>query len=314
MRARRLMTLAAAVAVALAAAGCGGGSSSDNGGGGSGAVKEGGIFTLGSTNYIDTLNVFNYIEAGATISFLEIYPELVQYGPGLKEIVPSFAESWTVSPDGKTYTFKLRSGREVVGRPAAHVRGRCLDSEHDHQVPGPDGGARLVGRACDEGGCARPDHGRLPLRQAGRERAGTADVPVHPAQARVGEVHGQQRQGSEDLPAGGSPSGRVRWAVPGDQVRQEGPDRLQAQPGLVGPEAARRRGRLRLLHQRRLDDRRPPVGPDLGRRPGAVHGGERGQEDRASGDRDLSRAARSRTSPGTRIRTNPSTGSCSTRR
>ena len=110
MRARRLMMAAAALAVALAAVGCGGGSSSDNGGGGSGSVKEGGIFTLGSTNYIDTLNVFNYIEAGATVSFLEIYPELVQYGPGLKQIVPSYAESWTVSPDGKTYTFKLRPG------------------------------------------------------------------------------------------------------------------------------------------------------------------------------------------------------------
>src|SRR6476660_1692723 len=110
MRARRLLTIAAAVAVALAAGGCGGGGSSDNGGGGSGAVKEGGIFTLGSTNYIDTLNVFNYIEAGATVSFMEIYPELVQYSPGLTKIDPSYAESWTVSPDGKTYTFKLHSG------------------------------------------------------------------------------------------------------------------------------------------------------------------------------------------------------------
>src|ERR1041384_8352540 len=111
MRARRLMTVAAVLAAVLVAAGCGGGTSSNNNSaGGGGTVKQGGIFTLGSTNYIDTLNVFNYIEAGATVSFLEIYPELVQYGPGLKEIVPSFAESWTVSPDGKTYTFKLHSG------------------------------------------------------------------------------------------------------------------------------------------------------------------------------------------------------------
>src|SRR6478736_4942376 len=108
MRARRLMAAAVAMAVVLAAAGCGGGGSSGGGGGSGGTVKQGGIFTIGSTNYIDTLNVFNYIEAGATVSFLEIYPELVQYGPGLKQIVPSYAESWPVSPDGKTYTFKLR--------------------------------------------------------------------------------------------------------------------------------------------------------------------------------------------------------------
>ena len=110
MRARRLMTAAVALAAVLAATGCGGGSSGGGGGGGGGTIKQGGIFTLGSTNYIDTLNVFNYIEAGATVSFLEIYPELVQYGPGLKEIVPSYAESWTISPDGKTYTFKLQPG------------------------------------------------------------------------------------------------------------------------------------------------------------------------------------------------------------
>jgi len=110
MRARRLIAIAAAAAVALAAGGCGGGSSSNNGSGGGGTVKEGGIFTIGSTNYIDTLNVFNYIEAGATVSFLEIYPELVQYSPGLKDIIPSYAESWTISPDGKTYTFKLHPG------------------------------------------------------------------------------------------------------------------------------------------------------------------------------------------------------------
>jgi peptide/nickel transport system substrate-binding protein len=110
MRARRLLGAVALAAVLVVAAGCGSGSSGGTDGGTGGTVKQGGIFTLGSTNYIDTLNVFNYIEAGATVSFLEIYPELVQYSPGLKSIVPSFAESWTISPDGKTYTFKLHSG------------------------------------------------------------------------------------------------------------------------------------------------------------------------------------------------------------
>ena len=89
MRARRFLGVVALVAVLVAASGCGSGSGSDTGGTG-GSVKEGGIFTLGSTNYIDTLNVFNYIEAGATVSFMEIYPELVQYSPGLTQDRPEF--------------------------------------------------------------------------------------------------------------------------------------------------------------------------------------------------------------------------------
>ena len=38
-----------------------------------------------------------------------IYEGLTAIDKDLK-IVPGLAESWTVSPDGKTYTFKLRSG------------------------------------------------------------------------------------------------------------------------------------------------------------------------------------------------------------
>src|SRR4028119_1350622 len=38
-----------------------------------------------------------------------IYEGLTAVDKDLK-IVPGLAESWTVSPDGKTYSFKLRSG------------------------------------------------------------------------------------------------------------------------------------------------------------------------------------------------------------
>src|SRR5436190_15781569 len=114
MSGRRAFALGLLLVAVIAAAGCGGSSSNDNGtgggGGGSGTVKEGGIFTEGTTNYIDTLNPFNYIEAQSVTAFLEIYPTLVQYEPGLTEIGPNYATSWDTSADGKTWTYHLHSG------------------------------------------------------------------------------------------------------------------------------------------------------------------------------------------------------------
>jgi peptide/nickel transport system substrate-binding protein len=106
MRSRRLLAAAALAAVVLAA-GCGGSSGSS---GSSGTVKQGGVFTIGTTNYIDTLNPFNYIEAEAVTAYLEVYPELVQLAPNLTTYEGSYAKSWTHSSDFKTYTYVLNSG------------------------------------------------------------------------------------------------------------------------------------------------------------------------------------------------------------
>jgi peptide/nickel transport system substrate-binding protein len=70
-----------------------------------------GILRLGTTNYIDSLNPFNFIEAQAYNAFIMIYPQLVQYGYSPKEgyfFEGDWAKSWKVSRDGKTWTFKLR--------------------------------------------------------------------------------------------------------------------------------------------------------------------------------------------------------------
>ena len=106
------------MAAVLAAAGCGGNSS------GAGAVKEGGVFRLGSSSSIDSLNPFIAFQADAYVTFEYIYPMLVQYNPKL-QWAPDFARSWQVSPDGKTWTFhtqpnaKWSDGKPLTAADAA---------------------------------------------------------------------------------------------------------------------------------------------------------------------------------------------------
>ncbi len=101
----RSKTLRSAVAlagtVALLATGCGGGSDS-----GGGAKK---ILRVGTTYYIDTLNPFVGIETQDSTAYGMVFPQLVQYGPGLK-LVGDWAKSWTHTPDGLVWTFHLHGG------------------------------------------------------------------------------------------------------------------------------------------------------------------------------------------------------------
>ena len=43
-------------------------------------------------------------------------------GKDYPKVIGDLAQSWTVAPDGMTYTFKLRDGRQVPRRLAAHLR------------------------------------------------------------------------------------------------------------------------------------------------------------------------------------------------
>jgi len=118
LRRARLVLLAAAVtAISLVAAACGGSNSS-------GSVKEGGVFRLGSSSSIDSLNPFVAFQADAYSTFEYIYPELVQYNAKL-QFVPDFARSWAESAGGKVWTFhtqpnaKWSDGKPLTAADAA---------------------------------------------------------------------------------------------------------------------------------------------------------------------------------------------------
>ena len=67
---------------------------------------------MGTINYIDSLNPFNWIESQSLNAFIALYPQLVQYAytNGKYEIEGDWAESWETSADGKDWTFHLVSG------------------------------------------------------------------------------------------------------------------------------------------------------------------------------------------------------------
>src|SRR5437867_4631339 len=55
---------------------------------------------------------FDVHQGASRVILCQMHNNLVRFNPadGLKTIIPDLAESWKASPDGKTYTFKLRDG------------------------------------------------------------------------------------------------------------------------------------------------------------------------------------------------------------
>ena len=275
LRKHRPAALLAAAAAVLAVAACGGGSGSSSGGS---AIKQGGVFRLGTSSTIDSLNPFIAIQSDAYTTFEYIYPTLVQYTPALK-IVANFARSWTTSPDGRTWTFTHPAEREVVRRQAADRGGCGLDLQHHPEVrERRHGQLRGICRAHEERDGAERDHPRAQLLPAGGQRAVAGSAGADHARAHLGPVRHRQRQGAEDLPE--QRAGRLRRPVHPDEVHAQAGRAVQEEPRLLRPEAAHRRLRAAVLpdHRRRGDRAQErPAGRDRGARPADLGGGAQGR-------------------------------------
>jgi oligopeptide transport system substrate-binding protein len=109
-------------AFALAAAGCGGGNEGSTGaagtGGGEGTPAANQTFTIGWGAEPPSLDPGLATDTTSSNVLLNIMDPLVRLNPDTLEAVPSLAESWDVSEDGKTVTFHLRQdGKWTNGDP-----------------------------------------------------------------------------------------------------------------------------------------------------------------------------------------------------
>ena len=161
MRLSRSRTLAAVtIALALVAAACGSSSSSSStgsssgGGGGGGAMAATTDVQLAynADMQVPDPDIFYEIEGNSVTT--SVYEGLVRYKPNSTEIEPALAESFEVSPDGLTYTFKIRPNVKFHDGTAARRGGGPgqLRATHRREL-----GAGLHARRRGQLRDARPD-------------------------------------------------------------------------------------------------------------------------------------------------------------
>jgi len=103
--------LFSSIAVILLFTSCGGGSEkAKQHKTAKGGVRYGGNFRYNETEYFKTIYPLGITESVGHHIVSQIYEGLVSFNPKDLTIDPCLAENWTVSPDAKSYTFKLRQG------------------------------------------------------------------------------------------------------------------------------------------------------------------------------------------------------------
>ncbi len=96
-------------------------------------IKQGGDVVITYKDDIATLDPAVGYDWVNWSMIKSLYSRLMDYTPGTPDLIPSLAESFTVSPDGLTYTFKLRkgvkftNGRELVASDVKYSIERAID-------------------------------------------------------------------------------------------------------------------------------------------------------------------------------------------
>lgn len=75
-----------------------------------GGTAQSGVLIYGSSGQPVNLESGNITDGNSIVVHNQIYNRLIEFKPGTTDLQPGLATAWTASPDGKTWTFKLRQG------------------------------------------------------------------------------------------------------------------------------------------------------------------------------------------------------------
>jgi peptide/nickel transport system substrate-binding protein len=108
----RLVLLALVVGLAVILSNCGTASNTNSNSSSpiAPAAVPAGALVYGAGGQPVNLEPGNVTDGNSVIAIDQIYNRLTDSKPGTVEIEPSLATEWSSSGDGKTWTFKLRSG------------------------------------------------------------------------------------------------------------------------------------------------------------------------------------------------------------
>ncbi|MGH2403918.1 MAG: ABC transporter substrate-binding protein [bacterium] len=99
---------------------------------------------LGTTDKITDLDPANSYDYWTWHVFQNTAEALVAFKPGTTEIVPSLATSWSVSGDGKVYTFKLRRGVTFTDGAPFNAQAVKFSFDRAFKLKGPNGALGLI--------------------------------------------------------------------------------------------------------------------------------------------------------------------------
>ncbi|MGE5691449.1 MAG: ABC transporter substrate-binding protein [Pseudomonadota bacterium] len=136
----RVLLLIAALALALVAAGCGGSddeaSGDTNAASTEGGGASGGTLVFGTSSDPVVLDGALVSDGESLRVIDQIFETLVSLKPGTTELEPGLAESWEISDDGLTYTFKLRQGVKFHDGTAFNAAAVCTNFDRWYNFTG----------------------------------------------------------------------------------------------------------------------------------------------------------------------------------